>query len=56
MTKDSHKVMQELISAITDLAEIVRDLDPGRTRQYAHIEQALESARGHLTQAKAFER
>lgn len=52
----TQKVLTELISVITDLADIVRDLDPGRTRQYKAIEKALEEARGALTQAKAFER
>lgn len=56
MAKDSHKAIRELISVVTELAEIVRDLDPGRNRQYQYIEDALASARGALTQAEAFER
>jgi hypothetical protein len=54
MSKPSVKALRELTSAITELAEIVRDLDPGRTLQYEKIAELLEKARGNITQAEAF--
>ena len=56
MARDSHLAIKELLDVVVELAEIVRDLDPSRTRQYALIEDKLMKARGYLTQAKAFER
>jgi len=37
--------MNEIIEVITELAEIVRELDPGKTRQYDKIAHLLEKAR-----------
>ncbi|TAL43860.1 MAG: hypothetical protein EPN91_05750 [Salinibacterium sp.] len=54
--KSSQQATRDLIAVVTELAEIVRDLDPGRTRQYALIEQLLERARGHLIAAESYER
>lgn len=55
MAKAGQKALQELIEAITEIAEIVRDLDPGRVSQYDKIAGLLEKARGHVTRAEAFE-
>jgi hypothetical protein len=55
MPKSSQRVLRELIGAVTELAEIAREIDPGRVRQYDKIERHLENARGHLTQAEAYE-
>jgi len=56
MATESQKAIKNLIAVVTELAEIVRDLDPHRTRQYALIEALLMKARASLTQAQAFER
>lgn len=55
MAKSSQKVLRELIGVVTELSEIVRDLDPSRVRQYDKIERHLENARGELTRSEAFE-
>lgn len=53
--KESQKAIKDLIDIIVELAEIVRELDPGQTRRYKFMEDKFESARKHLTQAAAFE-
>lgn len=55
MIKSSNKCDKELILAITILAEIVRELDPGRVRQYDEIAGCLEKARGYMVRADALE-
>jgi alkylated DNA nucleotide flippase Atl1 len=53
--RHTHKAIDEALKAITEIAEVVRELDPGRVATYDRIEQALADARGHLARAKAFE-
>lgn len=53
--KESQKAVRELTRAVTILAEIVSELDPGRVRQYDEVADALEKARGHLSRATAYE-
>ena len=45
-----------LTEVVTIMAEIVRDLDPGRVNQYDRICDLLEKARGHIIRSEAFER
>jgi hypothetical protein len=51
----TQRALREVLSAVTELAEVVRDLDPGKVQTYRRVETALESARRHLVQAEAFE-
>jgi alkylated DNA nucleotide flippase Atl1 len=53
--KERTKALRALTAAITEIAEIIRDLDPGRVAAYGRIADLLEKARGHITQAEAFE-
>lgn len=53
--KQSHNAIALLIDVVTELADIARDMDPGRVVTYARIEKKLEAAREALTQARAFE-
>lgn len=53
--KESHKAIRATIAAITELAEVVKELDPGSTRAYGRIADALETARGHMSRAEAYE-
>lgn len=55
MKKSSHKAIEELTAAITILAEVVRELDPGRIRQYDEIAGCLERARGFRRNSETFE-
>lgn len=54
--KDRAIALNKLTEAITILAEIVSEVDPGRVNQYARIADLLEKARGYITRAEAFER
>lgn len=53
--KESHKAIKCLIEVVAELADIARDLDPGRVATYDRVADHLEDARGALIQAKAFE-
>lgn len=53
MTKASHEVLHELIEINTQLAEIVAELNPGKSM--SAIANSLAKARERLTAAKAFE-
>lgn len=55
MPKSSQEALRELTAAITELAEVVREIDPGPVRQYDLIAVHLEKARGHIIQAAAYE-
>lgn len=55
MAKDSTKAPRGLTEAVTILAEIVRELDPGRVNQYDRVAEFLEKTRGHIARADAFE-
>lgn len=52
---ETHKAIRATISAIADLAEVVKELDPGSTNAYERIAKSLEAARGHMTRAEAYE-
>lgn len=54
--KSSHKAIEGVIAAVAEIADIVRELDPGKVAAYDRIEKYLEDARGKLIHAKAFER
>lgn len=54
--KERTLALRSLTEIITILAEIIRDLDPGRVNQYDRIADLLEKARAHITRAEAFER
>lgn len=44
----SKAAIRELIAAITEIAEVVRDLDPGRPVTFERIENHLATARERL--------
>lgn len=54
--KASHQAIRELISALTRLAEVVQEIDPGKVQTYEHVANDLAEARKNLIQAEAFER
>ncbi len=54
--KEGFKAARAMIAAITEISEVVKELDPGSTNAYERIAKSLEAARGHLTQAETFER
>jgi hypothetical protein len=53
VSEPTERAIRELISAVVDLAEVVRNLDPGKTRTYASIETALAGARKALSQMRS---
>lgn len=54
--KDSHKSLRAMIEAVTELASVVQELDPGKVATYERVAAALGKARKHLVAAEAFER
>ncbi len=56
MARHTQEAVRNLMHVVIELADIVRDLDPGRTGAYSRVEDLLVKVRENLTQAKAFER
>jgi hypothetical protein len=56
MARHTQEAVRNLMHVVIELAEIIRDLDPGRTGAYSRVEDLLVKVRENLTQAKAFER
>lgn len=54
--KQSHSALREMIAAVAEIADIVRDLDPGKVAAYDRIEKHLVNARLALSSAETFER
>lgn len=55
VVSSSQQAIKELMEVVSALGEIVRELDPGRTRQYEEIYDRLGRCRALLTHAAAFE-
>ena len=49
---NNQTAIRKIISAISDLADVVRELDPGKTETYRRIEDALSDARESLLTVK----